>query len=164
VSGHRRKLLSLSLSVAAIVAALMSTAGPALAESAHSALGTAASARSAAALPARLRAFNWARSQYGKAYEYGGTGPSGYDCSGLVMEAYRHAGIKLPRTTSEMLGSRLLVRVSTPAKGDLAFYGSGHVELYAHGDFTFGAHAPGQIVGWIQFGPWWHPTAYYRVR
>jgi peptidoglycan DL-endopeptidase CwlO len=163
VSGHHRKLLSLS--VAAIVAALtLTTAGPALAEPAHSVLSTTASARAAAALPARLRAFNWARTQYGKPYEYGGTGPSGYDCSGLVMEAYRHAGIKLPRTTSGMLASRLLVRVRAPVKGDLAFYGSGHVELYAHGDFTFGAHAPGQIIGWIQFGPWWHPTAYYRVR
>ena len=80
------------------------------------------------------------------------------------MEAYKHAGINLPRTTYEMLASPLLVRVSVPQKGDLAFYGSGHVELYAHGDFTFGAHAPGQIIGWIQFGPWWHPTAYYRVR
>lgn len=115
-------------------------------------------------LPPRLRAFYWARTQYGKAYEYGGTGPRGYDCSGLVMEAYKHAGIKLPRTTSGMLGSRLLVRVSRPQKGDLAFYGPGHVELYAHGNWTFGAHASGQIIGWIQWGPWWYPTAFYRVR
>jgi hypothetical protein len=63
-----------------------------------------------------------------------------------------------------MLGSKLLVRVSSPQKGDLAFYGTGHVELYAHGNWTFGAHAPGQIVGWIQWGPWWYPTAFYRVR
>jgi len=169
VSGYRRKLLSLP--VAAIVAALMFTAftaGPAAAAPAHSLAATAASqvaARSAAKpLPVRLKAFYWARSQYGKAYEYGGIGPSGYDCSGLVMEAYRHAGITLPRTTYGMLGSRLLVRVRVPLKGDLAFYGSGHVELYAHGDWTFGAHAAGQIIGWIEFGPWWHPTAYYRVR
>jgi cell wall-associated NlpC family hydrolase len=166
VSGHRRKLLSLP--VAAIAAALTFTAftaGPAVAAPAHSLAATQVAARSAAkVLPARLRAFYWARSQYGKAYRYGGIGPSGYDCSGLVMEAYRHAGITLPRTTYGMLGSRLLVRVRTPAKGDLAFYGSGHVELYAHGDWTFGAHAAGQIIGWILFGPWWHPTAYYRVR
>ena len=163
--GSHRKLL-LSLSAAAILAALTFTsAGPALAAPAHSALSAHASARSAATvLPARLRAFYWARTQYGKPYIFGGTGPNGYDCSGLVMEAYKHAGINLPRTTYEMLASPLLVRVSVPQKGDLAFYGSGHVELYAHGDFTFGAHAAGQIIGWIQFGPWWHPTAYYRVR
>lgn len=157
-SNHRKLLF---LSTAAIVAALTFTAGPAVAEPAHSALSTAASARSA---PARVRAFDWARSQAGKPYEYGATGPYGYDCSGLVMEAYRHAGITLPRTTSEMLQSWHLVRVSRPVKGDLAFYGSGHVELYAHGDWTFGAHAPGQSIGWIEFGPWWHPTAYYRIR
>jgi cell wall-associated NlpC family hydrolase len=159
VSGHHRKLSSLF--VATFVVALTFTAGPALAAPAHSVQSTAA-ARSV--LPARLRAFDWARTQYGKAYEYGGTGPRGYDCSGLVMEAYRHAGINLPRTTGEMLDSRLLVRVSTPEKGDLAFYGPGHVELYAHGSWTFGAHAPGQIVGWIQWGPWWYPTAFYRIR
>jgi cell wall-associated NlpC family hydrolase len=159
VSGHHRKLLSLF--VAAFVAALTFTAGPALAASAHSVQGTATARK---VLPARLRAFYWARTQYRKAYEYGGTGPRGYDCSGLVMEAYKHAGIKLPRTTSGMLGSRLLVRVGRPQKGDLAFYGPGHVELYAHGDWTFGAHAPGQIIGWIQWGPWWYPTAFYRVR
>ncbi len=154
MSGHHRKLLSLL--IATFVVALTFTAGPALAAPAHSVQGSA--------LPARLRAFDWARTQYGKPYEYGGTGPGGYDCSGLVMEAYRHAGIDLPRTTGEMLQSPLLVRVSRPEKGDLAFYGPGHVELYAHGDWTFGAHAPGQIIGWIQFGPWWYPTAYYRVR
>ena len=169
MSGYRHKLLSLP--AAAIAAALMFTAftaGPAVAAPAHSLAAAAATkpaVRSAAKpLPARLKAFYWARSQYGKAYEYGGIGPSGYDCSGLVMEAYRHAGITLPRTTYGMLGSRLLVRVRVPLKGDLAFYGSGHVELYAHGDWTFGAHAAGQIIGWIEFGPWWHPTAYYRVR
>jgi cell wall-associated NlpC family hydrolase len=159
VSGHHRKLLSLF--VATFVVVLTFTAGPALAASAHSVQGTAA-VRSV--LPPRLQAFYWARTQYGKPYEYGGTGPSGYDCSGLVMEAYRHAGITLPRTTEEMLASPLLVRVSHPEKGDLAFYGPGHVELYAHGDWTFGAHAPGQVIGWIQFGPWWYPTAYYEVR
>jgi cell wall-associated NlpC family hydrolase len=167
VSGSHRKLL-LSLSAAALLAALtFTTAGPALAAPAHSVKSTEISARSAAAktvLPARLRAFYWARSQYGKPYIWGGTGPGGYDCSGLVMMAYRHAGINLPRTTYEMLSSWHLVRVSVPQKGDLAFYGSGHVELYAHGSFTFGAHDAGTIINWIQFGPWWHPTAYYRVR
>lgn len=161
--GHHRKLLPESaVLVATLVAALALTAGPALAAPARSVQGTAARVR--LLLPARLRAFYWARSQHGKPYEYGGTGPNGYDCSGLVMQAYRHAGITLPRTTTGMLHSSLLVQVSRPVKGDLAFYGSGHVELYARGHWTFGAHAPGQVIGWIQFGPWWHPTAYYRVR
>jgi cell wall-associated NlpC family hydrolase len=163
VFGNHRKLLFLP--VAATAAALTFTtfsAGPALAAPAHSVQATSASARRA--VPTRLRAYNWAKTQYRKPYEYGGTGPSGYDCSGLVMEAYRHAGISLPRTTYEMLRSWHLVRVSRPVRGDLAFYGSGHVELYDVGHWTFGAHAAGQLIGWIKFGPWWEPTAYYRVR
>lgn len=168
MSGNPRKLYLLSLPLAAaIVAAMLFTAGPALAAPAASTARAAPAAQSAAqsaALTPGERALLWARTQFGKPYEFGATGPGGYDCSGLVMEAYRHVGIKLPRTTFEMLASPLLVRVSHPAKGDLAFYGSGHVELYAHGDFTYGAHDSGTTIGWIQFGPWWQPTAYYRVR
>ena len=112
---------------------------------------------------ARVRAYYWALSQRGHPYEYGGTGP-GYDCSGLVMMAYRHAGIHLPRTTYEMLASRLLFRVSHPRIGDLAFYGSGHVELFRKWGYTFGAHDYGAPVSLIRYGWGWRPTAYYRVR
>jgi cell wall-associated NlpC family hydrolase len=97
-------------------------------------------------------------------YGWGGTGPNVYDCSGLVQAAYRAIGITLPRTTYDMLGDyRQLRRVSHPQRGDLAFYGSGHVELYAHGNYTFGAHNTGSQVGWVAFGGWWQPSAYYEV-
>jgi len=111
----------------------------------------------------RLRAYRWARSQRGHPYQWGGTGP-GYDCSGLVMMAYRHAGIHLPRTTEEMLASPLLVWVKHPRMGDLAFYGSGHVELFRRWGWTFGAHDYGSPVGLIHYGGYWKPTAFYRVR
>lgn len=161
LSGIRRTLLTLPAVVAIVAALSFTAAGPAVAAPAHSVQKAAASK---VVLPTRIRALNWAKSQYGKPYRYGGTGPGGYDCSGLVMMAYRHAGISLPRTTYQMLASKHLVRVAHPLKGDLAFYGSGHVELYAHGKYTYGAHSSGTRIGWMQFGPWWHPTAYYRVR
>lgn len=115
--------------------------------------------------PAGGRALDWA---IGHAlyhwYGWGGTGPGVYDCSGLVRAAYAAIGIHLPRTTYDMLADHAqLRRVSTPQRGDLAFYGSGHVELYAHGHYTFGAHDTGSQVGWIGFGGWWQPTAYYEV-
>jgi cell wall-associated NlpC family hydrolase len=110
----------------------------------------------------RLRAYAWARRQVGHPYVWGGTGP-GFDCSGLVMMAYLHAGVHLPRTTTEMLASPLLVRVVHPRMGDLAFYGSYHVELFRRWGYTFGAHDSGSAVGLIHYGWGWQPTAFYRV-
>jgi cell wall-associated NlpC family hydrolase len=130
-----------------------------------SALATAvASPASAAATPRRLIALQWAEHQAGRWYCWGGTGPSCFDCSGLVVKAYQRAGIPLPRTTTGMLASRWLRRIpaSQRQRGDLAFYGSGHVELVtARG--TFGALDAGTRVGWHLPSVWWHPTMYFRV-
>ena len=61
-----------------------------------SALATAvASPASAAATPRRLIALQWAEHQAGRWYCWGGTGPSCFDCSGLVVKAYQRAGIPL---------------------------------------------------------------------
>jgi cell wall-associated NlpC family hydrolase len=123
----------------------------------------APSPASASTASQRLTALRWAERQAGKWYCFGGTGGC-FDCSGLVMEAYAHAGISIPRTTYGMLGSPRLhqIAASQRQRGDLAFYGSGHVELVAAGG-TFGAAAPGTQVGWHQPSGWWHPTMYFRV-
>ena len=115
-------------------------------------------------VPARLTALRWAEAQAGKPYVYGGTGPFGFDCSGLVEQAYAHAGIALPRTTYAMWGSRHLRRIAASARqrGDIAFYGLGHVELVtARG--TYGALQTGFPVGWHHPSGWWRVTAYFRV-
>ncbi len=113
--------------------------------------------------PTRLEAYRWAAAQAGHRYAWGGTGPA-FDCSGLVMMAYRQAGIDLPRTTTAMLASPMLVRVVHPRMGDLAFYGSGHVELFRRWGYTFGAHDSDLPVGLIHYGWGWRPTAFYRVK
>jgi cell wall-associated NlpC family hydrolase len=120
---------------------------------------------SAATAQTPVTALRWAGYQAGKWYCWGGGGPSCFDCSGLVMQAYRHAGIPLPRTTYQMLSSRRLVRIPASQRrpGDLAFYGSGHVELVS-GKGTFGALEPGTRIGWHRPSAWWHPTMYFRVK
>ena len=111
-------------------------------------------------------ALDWAEARAaGCWYAYGGTScAQGYDCSGLVMEAFGDgAGIWLPRTTYAMLGSPHLhwIPASRARRGDLAFYGSGHVEILTRWyRMTFGAHDWGSRVGWIT--EWMQPT-YYRV-
>ncbi len=111
------------------------------------------------------RALSWAETQVGHPYVWGGTGP-GYDCSGLVYAAFRHLGIRLPRSTYAMLGSWHLRRVPwwQARRGDLAFYGSGHVEfLTMWHSISYGAHDYGTVVGWIHWNSWWHPSAFYEV-
>lgn len=106
-----------------------------------------------------------AHTRAGAWYSYGSAGPSAFDCSGLVYWAARQAGIALPRTTYGMLGSAHLVRTYRPVAGDLAFFGSGHVEIVDRGhDVTFGAQQAGTRVGDHHWNGWWHPTMYFRVR
>ncbi len=51
-------------------------------------------------------AINYAEAQLGKPYLFGGTGPDAFDCSGLVMMAYRAAGVTIPRTSAGAVGGR----------------------------------------------------------
>jgi cell wall-associated NlpC family hydrolase len=113
----------------------------------------------------RLRAYIWAAHQHGKWYCWGGTGGC-FDCSGLVMSAYRRVGLNIGRDTFDMLDSGKLVRVGRRhvRKGDLAFFGTGHVELYVSRKFTYGALHSGTQVGWHRITQWWHPTMYFRVK
>lgn len=115
--------------------------------------------------PRRYWAFVWARNQHGAPYCWGGTGGC-FDCSGLVMAAYRHVHLYFGRDTFDMLGSGRLVPVSARhvRKGDLAFFGSGHVELVARPGFTFGALHSGAPVSWHRITRWFHPTMYFHVR
>ena len=121
-------------------------------------------ASASVSLAQRAAVVNWAVSQAGKPYVYGAIGPNGYDCSGLVWTAYRRIRLTLPRTTYGMLGSWHLYRVSSPRRGDLAFYGSGHVEFYISWGVTFGALHTGTRLGYHRWNAWWYPTAFYRVR
>jgi hypothetical protein len=154
-----RKALAVSVLSASAVAGI---ASPALAAG-----GGTGGSGSPSRPPLRLRALHWAEHQTGKWYCWGGTGPSCFDCSGLVMEAYRHEGVILPRTTYEMLDSRKLRRVpwKQMRPGDLAFFGSGHVELVNQPryDRTFGAHDTGQRINSQKWNGYWHPTAFYKV-
>lgn len=128
----------------------------------------ATASASAAMTAARMRMSVWryALKQRGKPYIYGATGPRGFDCSGLVYAAYRATGIGLPRTTYGMLGSWRLVRIpkSQAKRGDLAFFGSGHVEIYDWGPWTYGAQDTGTRIGFHKMNSYWHPTMYFRVR
>jgi cell wall-associated NlpC family hydrolase len=129
-------------------------------------LATSHQAAHASSQAPRLSAFFWARAHAGDSYCWGGSGPSCFDCSGLVMAAYSHEGLYFGRTTYEMLASGKLIpeAESQARRGDLAFYGTGHVEFFVRPGHTFGALQTGTLIGWHPWNAFWHPTMFFRVR
>ena len=71
-------------------------------------------------------------------YQYGGTGAYGFDCSGLVQNAFAAAGKYLPRTASQQFAQAPVhVPLSQARPGDLLVWGSPpgfyHVAIYLGG-------------------------------
>jgi cell wall-associated NlpC family hydrolase len=145
-------------------AAAAAAAGIILAAVAHHGSGPAAGAHLAAArgghrTPAVVAAaIGYARAQLGKPYAWGGTGPGAFDCSGLVMMAYRDAGITLPRTSWQQWAAGPQVNNAQP--GDLVFFAGsdgttaapGHVGLVIGNHRMIEAYATGYPVRISAFG------------
>jgi cell wall-associated NlpC family hydrolase len=72
----------------------------------------------------------FAKKQQGKRYRYGGTGPKYYDCSGLVVRAFKTIGIKLPHYTGSLLKRGKAVSKKNLRRGDLIFPSRHHVGIY----------------------------------
>lgn len=84
----------------------------------------------------------------GKPYVGGATGPSAYDCSGLVMAAARKLGVSLPHYSGSQYAAT--VPVSHPQPGDLVFFGKGgsaHVGGYMGKDTYYSAQSPSAGIG-----------------
>ena len=96
-------------------------------------------------------AIGYAEQQLGKPYLFGGTGPDAFDCSGLVMMAYRTAGINIERTSEAQWASEVRVPASQVQPGDLVFFAGadgtptspGHVGLVIGGGKMIEAYATG---------------------
>ncbi|HAA9855204.1 TPA_asm: invasion associated endopeptidase, partial [Listeria monocytogenes] len=75
-----------------------------------------------------------AQKHLGKAYSWGGNGPTTFDCSGYTKYVFAKAGISLPRTSGAQYASTTRISESQAKPGDLVFfdYGSGisHVGIY----------------------------------
>jgi cell wall-associated NlpC family hydrolase len=102
--------------------------------------------------PVGARAAAVALKMVGKPYRYGGASPSrGFDCSGLVQYSYRHAGVKLPRSTEAQLRISRPIRRAELRRGDLIFFDEkggddSHVGLYVGGGLFVHAPSSGKRV------------------
>ncbi len=91
-------------------------------------------------------ALGYASAQVGKQYCWGGTGPSCFDCSGLVQAAWRSAGVRLPRTSTEQGRVLADVRIDEVQPGDVLWWPH-HVGLYAgNGEMIDAYHSGAGVV------------------
>lgn len=104
--------------------------------------------------PSAGAAVEEARRQIGKPYQYGGSGPGSFDCSGLTSWAWRHAGKSLPHSSRAQYSATSRVGRDQIAPGDLVFFGrsvSGihHVGIYAGGGYMIDAPETGRNVQYV---------------
>ncbi len=110
---------------------------------------------------AAAKAIAFALSQVGKPYVWGATGPNAFDCSGLMLRAYQHAGINLPRVSVDQFHGGALLPVRQAQPGDLMFLAYNpsdpttihHVFMYLGDNRIVEAPQPGTPVHVIAM-PW----------
>ena len=110
--------------------------------------------------PVALKALGFATKQKGKPYQWGGTGPKSYDCSGLVMTSYLRAGLTLPRVAADQYAAGPTVPLDEAQQGDLLFYATDvtnpatihHVVIYDGNGMVLHAPYTGTVV---QTQPLW---------
>ncbi|GAA1981785.1 C40 family peptidase [Kitasatospora viridis] len=98
-------------------------------------------------------AVQFALAQLGKPFVMGGNGPNGYDCSGLIQQSFRRAGIDLPRVADDQYLATTPIDASRLRRGDLLFWsydgtpgGIHHGAIYLGDDKFVEAAKPGTTV------------------
>ena len=80
---------------------------------------------------------------------WGGSSPSGFDCSGLIMWAYAQVGIGLPHFSGGQFAATTHISMANIQPGDLLFYGPGgsdHEAMYIGGGSMIEAPYTGAFV------------------
>ncbi len=102
---------------------------------------------------------DYALAQVGKRYVLGAEGPAAFDCSGLVLAAYRQVGIALPRYSDYQYAAGRPVALARARPGDIVFFsglGAHHVGLYLGDGRMVHAANPGVGVTVSDvLGPWY---------
>lgn len=81
-------------------------------------------------------------------YVWGGTSPSGFDCSGFTQYIYAHFGLNLPRVSGDQQNIGQFVPRASLQPGDLVFFGSPvhHVGIYVGNGNMINAPHTGAVI------------------
>jgi cell wall-associated NlpC family hydrolase len=105
-------------------------------------------------------ALEFAFNQIGKPYIWGGTGPNGYDCSGLTQAAWAAAGVSLPRVSQDQFYAGQRVSWDNIQAGDLLFFYNStaptHVGMATGDGRMVHASTSSKPIGVVEL------TSYYR--
>jgi peptidoglycan DL-endopeptidase CwlO len=119
---------------------------------------TAAAPRRA---PIGVRAVAIAERYLGVPYLWGGAGPSGFDCSGLVMYVYAQLGVHLPHFAAAQYADGRHVGLDQLRRGDLVFFdGLDHVGIYVGGGRFIHAPHTGDHVRISSLANGWYAEHY----
>jgi cell wall-associated NlpC family hydrolase len=114
----------------------------------------------AAPAPANVQpAVEAAQAAIGASYASGATGPSAFDCSGLMVYAFGAAGIALPRTSFAQFETGTEVGLTEIQAGDLVFFdtagaGASHVGIALSPETAISATTHGVMEHPIATGYW----------
>lgn len=110
-----------------------------------------------------------AHNYIGSPYQFGGTTPSGFDCSGYIQYVFAKHGESIPRTTSQQFNSGEAVSKSNLIKGDLVFFntsgnGVSHSGIYiGNNKFIHASSSRGVTVTDLN-DPWYWGSRYIGAR
>lgn len=111
-----------------------------------------------------------AKKYLGVPYVYGGTSPSGFDCSGFVYYVYRQCGYSVTRTATAQNGNGSFVSRDSLQPGDIVIFynsamsGIGHSGIYiGDNQFIHASSGSGKVVI-SSLSNTYYDTHYYSAR